>query len=95
MDVIIVPCITSLVYFLMTLYKQVIPPNCERCFRVIPLLAGLLGIILGIVAYYLENELMPATNLFTAMLIGGASGFAATGANQVYKQFSKDKEKKE
>ena len=53
----------------------------------IPLFAGLLGGILGIVGLYIMPE-FPASDILTAISVGISSGLAATGANQVYKQLS-------
>ena len=53
------------------------------------MVAAVLGIILGIVAFYAVPGIIPADNIFTAILIGGASGLTATGANQIIKQLGK------
>lgn len=84
-----VPVIVSLVYFIITLYKQFIQNKAEIFSKLIPIIASVLGMILGVVAYYVSPEIIPASNLITAILIGGVSGLSATGANQVVKQFSK------
>lgn len=52
----------------------------------IPMICGVLGIILGITALYLGVPDFPAVDPLTAAAIGGASGLAATGADQVVKQ---------
>lgn len=52
----------------------------------IPLICGVLGIGLGIAALYLGVPDFPATDPLTAAAVGGASGLAATGADQVFKQ---------
>jgi hypothetical protein len=36
--------------------------------------------------------MIPATNAFAAILIGAASGLAATGTNQIFKQMTKKDE---
>ena len=58
----------------------------------IPIVCGVAGLILGLVSYWLQIPDMPASDPITAAAIGVASGFAATGVNQVYKQLSKDNE---
>ena len=95
-----VPVIAAIVYGTLALYKYLV--TSEKGRRLIPALAAVLGAALGITAYYAAPEVIAAANVLSAALIGGASGLAATGANQVYKQLTKDyvkddeeKEKKE
>ena len=53
----------------------------------IPVICGLFGIVLGILALRIGMPDFPATDYLTAAAVGGASGLAATGADQVVKQF--------
>lgn len=57
----------------------------------IPTICGVVGVVLGIVAFYIDVPDFPANDVITAAAVGAASGFAATGVNQVGKQLS-DKE---
>lgn len=91
-DFITVPIIVSIVYGGLTLLKKAVNDN-EKVLRLLPLIAAGAGVILGVVAYFAMPEIIPASNVFVAILIGGASGLAATGTNQIFKQFAKDKEK--
>lgn len=52
----------------------------------IPVLCGLLGAILGIVAWIISMPGFPANDPLTAAAVGIVSGLAATGINQAYKQ---------
>ena len=52
----------------------------------IPVICGLAGIILGVVAMYIGVPDFPATDPLTAAAVGGASSLAATGMDQVIKQ---------
>lgn len=54
----------------------------------IPIVCGVAGIVLGIAAFYIGMVDFPATDVITAAAVGAASGLAATGINQVYKQLS-------
>lgn len=54
----------------------------------IPTICGAVGIVLGIVAFYIGVPDFPANDVITAAAVGAASGFAATGVNQVGKQLS-------
>ena len=58
----------------------------EKLDKFIPAICGTLGAILGVVIYATIPNFIPATNWAVAVAIGIVSGFAATGANQVYKQ---------
>jgi hypothetical protein len=89
-EIAIIPGIAALVYFIITLYKNTIANGKENFIKVIPLIAGTLGVTFGILVFLTSPEIMPADNLITAMIIGGASGLSATGTNQIIKQMSKD-----
>ena len=54
----------------------------------IPLICGVMGGILGVVASYVMPN-YPADNILDAIAIGIVSGLAATGAHQIGKQLSK------
>lgn len=58
----------------------------------IPVICGALGGALGAAGLYVMPD-FPAGDLMTAIAVGIASGFAATGVNQAYKQLKNcDKE---
>lgn len=57
--------------------------------RKIPVLMGVVGAILGIVAYFLAPQLLPCDDIISAVAVGIVSGFTATGINQIYKQGQK------
>lgn len=54
----------------------------------IPIICGVFGVVIGVVAYYLGMPDFPANDPITAAAVGAASGFAATGVNQITKQLS-------
>lgn len=54
--------------------------------KYIPVICGISGAILGVVAMYSSMPDFPAHDIITAIAIGIVSGLAATGANQIYKQ---------
>lgn len=56
----------------------------------IPVICGSVGLILGIIGFYVGIKDFPADDVITAAAVGVVSGFAATGINQVFKQFKKD-----
>ena len=83
-----VPVIAAIVYWVINLIKYATKQN-EKFMRFIPLVAAALGAVLGIVAYFAVPNIVPAENVFVAILIGIASGLTATGTNQIIKQLGK------
>ncbi len=86
-EVICVPIITTCVYWIINLLKYTLNNN-PKFKRFIPLTALGLGIIFGGVFFFGIPELIPTDNLIVALIIGGASGLSATGANQIIKQLN-------
>lgn len=58
--------------------------------KFIPIICGASGAALGIVAFIIRMPDFPATDIITAIAVGIVSGLAATGANQIYKQLTKE-----
>ena len=52
----------------------------------IPVICGVCGIGLGLLAMFIGVPDFPATDYLTAAAVGGASGLAATGLDQAVKQ---------
>lgn len=78
-----VAAITALVYIICLCVKASPLDN-----KWIPVIAGVSGVVLGIVALYAGVPDFPATDPMTAAAVGGVSGLAATGLHQVKKQLS-------
>ena len=76
-----VVAITVIVYIIGLIVKATKLDN-----KWIPVICGLSGILLGILALYIGVPDFPATDPMTAAAVGGASGLAATGLDQVVKQ---------
>ncbi len=53
--------------------------------KYIPVICGILGGILGVLAMFLVPD-YPASDYLTAIAVGIVSGLAATGVNQIFKQ---------
>ena len=90
LDFVSVPVIVAAVFTCLQLLKIAVSGS-EKVLKFFPLIAAGLGVALGITAYLATPEIIPAGNVFVAILIGGASGLAATGTNQIVKQLSKFK----
>lgn len=54
----------------------------------IPVICGVAGVVLGLLALYIGVPDFPATDPMTAAAVGGASGLAATGMDQIAKQLT-------
>lgn len=78
-----VVAITALVYIICLCVKASVLDN-----KWIPVVAGVSGVILGILALYIGLTDFPATDPMTAAAVGGVSGLAATGLHQAKKQLS-------
>lgn len=57
----------------------------------IPIIVGVIGGIIGTVAYLTGMPNFPANDVITAIAVGIVSGLASTGVNQIYKQLKGDK----
>lgn len=90
MDFITIPVITAIVYAVIEILKIAFN-NSEVYKRFIPLLACGLGIACGLIAFFFIPEVLITTNVFIAVVLGGASGLAATGLYENVKNiFSKE-----
>ena len=76
-----VAVITALVYIIGIIVKTTPLDN-----KWIPAICGVCGIGLGIAAYLIGVPDFPASDILTAMAVGGVSGLAATGINQMVRQ---------
>ena len=82
-----VPAIVVICAFIGGVWKRAMPEKLDKW---IPCICGVCGIILSLVAFYTIADYIPATNWLSAIAVGITSGLAATGANQIYKQLTKD-----
>ena len=81
-----VPAIAVICYAVGYVWKKTELPN-----KWIPLLCLSVGAILGVVGLFVMPA-FPAEDVISALAVGMASGLAATGADQVVKQLTKDDE---
>lgn len=83
-EIVTVPVIAGFCYlvgFVIKLFKN------EKLNNFIPGICIVIGAILGIVSFYTIPNLVPTDNWLAACVIGGFSGIAATGVNQLVKKF--------
>lgn len=98
LEIVSVPVIIGIVYFVMEVYKTLVKSAPAVWTNLIPVWAAILGLGLGVIAYFFVPAIMPADDILTAILIGLASGLGAVGIHQVGKQIadaSKDGDKEE
>ena len=79
-----VVAITVIVYIIGLAVKATAIDN-----KWIPVICGVCGIVLGVLALGIRVPDFPATDYLTAAAVGGVSGLAATGLNQMVKQMGK------
>ena len=79
-----VAAITVIAYLIGSAVKATTLDN-----RWIPSICGTVGGILGVLAMRIMPD-FPATDYITAVAVGIVSGLAATGVNQIGKQFGKE-----
>ena len=80
-----VAVITVLVYIIGLAVKATALNN-----KWIPVICGVSGVVLGVLALVVGMPDFPATDFLTAAAVGGVSGLAATGVDQAVKQLKKD-----
>ena len=90
-NIVAVPAITAVIYTLIEVLKKALNNN-EKFLRLIPLISLIIGSVAGIICFYFIPSIIPATNVVVAIIIGASSGLTATGTNQIFKQFNKDKQ---
>ena len=80
-----VPAIVAATYAIIEIIKKA-TKNSEKVSHFYPLIATVIGAIAGMICYYFIPGIIAASNVVVAILIGSASGLAATGTNQTFKQ---------
>lgn len=78
-----IPIISLLCYGFIEALKRALKQN-EKFKDAYPLISALLGLLLGVTAFYVEPELMLADSLFSSALLGMSSGLSATGSNELF-----------
>lgn len=89
MEIICVPAIVAVVYVLIEAYKKIIAKGREKWLNFVPLIATVLGGIFGVAIFYIAPQIIIASNVWVALVVGLCSGLSATGTNQIFKQLEK------
>lgn len=85
LGIIAVPAITIICYLVGLGVKA--SPLKEKF---IPIIVGIVGGIIGTVAFLTGMPNFPANDVITAIAVGIVSGLASTGINQIYKQLKRE-----
>lgn len=85
-----VPIIFCLVFALMTIYKHLVKDKNSMWTSLIPVFAGLCGIVLEIWFFYTFPQLVMVDDVVSAIIVGFTTGLSAVGVHQIGKQLSKD-----
>jgi hypothetical protein len=83
MELIGIPGVVVISYMITEIFKVFINK------KYLPIVAGISGGMLGVLSFVLQIDIMPATDIVSALAIGIISGLAATGSNQIIKQIKK------
>ena len=86
-----VSIITLSVYAIIYALRKATDEN-EKFKKFIPLISLMLGSSLGCLIYLFTPELIQESNILSSILVGGISGLAATGGNQIFKQLNDNKD---
>lgn len=87
MKLITIPIIIVVCYMVGEIIKVIFEKQ-TKVKKVIPFVLGLLGLMLGVLIYLTNKELIQTTNIWDSMLIGSISGLSATGTNQIVKKIN-------
>lgn len=80
-----VTAITGICYLIGLITK-----NTKLDDKWIPVICGIAGGVIGIIALIIHMPDFPASDPINALWVGIASGLAATGINQIFKQLKKE-----
>ena len=89
LELVSIPAIVCCVYWIIELIKYTTGYS-EKFKRFIPITAAILGGILGVGCFYLLPDIIPASNVLIAIVLGISSGLCSVGFNQIIKQVTKE-----
>lgn len=81
-----IPALVIIVYLVAEAVKLI---SNEKLNKYIPIICGVFGGVLAVIAFFVCPAYINASNLFEAIATGIVSGLSATGINQIYKQITK------
>jgi len=91
LELIAMPVIVAAVVGVLSLIKSALKDD-SVVLKFFPLIGSGIGIILSIICYFVWPEIIIANSIAAAIKIGLASGLAATGTHQIFKQLLSKKQ---
>ncbi len=85
MELLTMPAFVTITYLLCELYEWWASDKGDKAIDFIPVLSGIIGLLLGILSFYITPDFIGADNVFIAAAIGISSGLAAVGVDQIKK----------
>lgn len=82
----VLPGLVVLIYIFAEIAKKTFLKS-DKSRNTIPLISAILGVVLAVAIFYLAPDIIFCDNVLEAIAMGGMSGFAATGCNQLYKKY--------
>ena len=89
-SIVTLPVIVAMVYGIVGFLKVFLFSEKEKFKKYIPIVAAVLGGAIGVSAFLIAPETMPAANWYGSIVVGVASGLSAVGVHQIKKQAKKD-----
>lgn len=83
----VLPGLVVIIYIFVEIAKKTFLKS-DKSRNTIPLISAILGVVLAVAIFYLAPEIIFCSNVLEAVAMGGMSGFAATGCNQLYKKYT-------
>lgn len=83
------PVIVAMVYGIIEFLKVFVFNGNETFKRYIPIVASVIGGVIGIIGFFVQPEIMPVATWYGSIVVGCASGLSAVGVNQIKKQLEK------
>lgn len=90
-SIITIGIISAAVYAIIECLKLLWLNDREDLKKYIPIIAAVIGGVLGIATYFVRPDVLPSPTWYGAIITGLASGLSAVGINQIPKQLGKDK----
>lgn len=85
----VTPAIVLMVYVVVELLKHFVLKGKASKYTMIPVYCIVVGAVIAVLLYIFYPQGVDYSNFLEAIASGGLSGIAATGCNQLWKQYQK------
>lgn len=83
----VLPGLVVITYILIEIAKKTFLKTDKKR-KHIPLISAIFGVVISVIIFYACPDIIYCNNILEAIAMGGMSGFAATGCNQLYKKYT-------